>query len=630
MSIGWNFPGNDNGRITGISEAGIETFRGSLYSSLAKEICQNSLDARVNVDKPVTVEYVMSSIATEKIAHFEQLERAIELCRDYWHDNSRTVKFFNKAMQVCSQGRLNVLRISDFNTTGLTGSDKERSSAWQNLVKSSGVSDKTGISGGSYGIGKSAPFACSDLRTLYYATQDIDGIKAYQGVANLVSFRNVQKGTTAKNLTQGIGYYGNTEDNSPVFEPFCLDGFKRQQAGTDIYVLGFISSDSWRSEIIKAVLDGFLISILRRDLIVKVDNTVLNEKTLPKLIEIYKDEIPLAYNYYRVMASEETVCIQENFAGMGNISLYILMQKDFRRKVLMARSNGMKIFDQDRISAAIQFAGVCILEGEEINAFFREMETPQHNKWEPDRHSDRKKAMKIKRELYRFIKKNVEDTCRETVTAEMDAAGAGDFIPDISSMQPANVVESLDGRVDSIEVDKVDDARVIDQYKTVAENGTLFDFGITKSRRRRRKNKLASVTGVKSKTGGIGKNENLDFGYDLENEVIPNDGIDPENTFGLALSKCRIFLFKKEEYLYKLTFIPNRDAENAFVDISISGEEGLEIMRIKKAVDENWNSLIFHGNRIYIDDLHRQKPRVIYFTGDCICSLEVDVYGYKK
>ena len=30
MSICWNFPSNNNGKISGISEAGIETFRGDL------------------------------------------------------------------------------------------------------------------------------------------------------------------------------------------------------------------------------------------------------------------------------------------------------------------------------------------------------------------------------------------------------------------------------------------------------------------------------------------------------------------------------------------------------------------------------------------------------------------------
>ena len=46
MAIGWNFPSNDNGQINGISEAGIETFKGSPFPSLAREICQNSLDAK--------------------------------------------------------------------------------------------------------------------------------------------------------------------------------------------------------------------------------------------------------------------------------------------------------------------------------------------------------------------------------------------------------------------------------------------------------------------------------------------------------------------------------------------------------------------------------------------------------
>lgn len=48
MSIDWNFPGNNFGTLSGIGEAGIETFKGSPCRSLAREICQNSLDARLD------------------------------------------------------------------------------------------------------------------------------------------------------------------------------------------------------------------------------------------------------------------------------------------------------------------------------------------------------------------------------------------------------------------------------------------------------------------------------------------------------------------------------------------------------------------------------------------------------
>ena len=56
-----------------------------------------------------------------------------------------------------------ILRISDFNTSGLLGSKEEINTDWTNLTKSSGASDKKGTAGGSYGIGKYAPFACSDF-----------------------------------------------------------------------------------------------------------------------------------------------------------------------------------------------------------------------------------------------------------------------------------------------------------------------------------------------------------------------------------------------------------------------------------------------------------------------------------
>lgn len=41
----WNFPGNGNGQIRGLADAGIETFTGDEIRSLARETCQNSLDA---------------------------------------------------------------------------------------------------------------------------------------------------------------------------------------------------------------------------------------------------------------------------------------------------------------------------------------------------------------------------------------------------------------------------------------------------------------------------------------------------------------------------------------------------------------------------------------------------------
>ena len=40
----WNFPSNNYGQIFGIADSGVETFKGTPIKSLAREICQNSLD----------------------------------------------------------------------------------------------------------------------------------------------------------------------------------------------------------------------------------------------------------------------------------------------------------------------------------------------------------------------------------------------------------------------------------------------------------------------------------------------------------------------------------------------------------------------------------------------------------
>ena len=72
------------------------------------------------------------------------------------------------------------------------------------LTKSSGASDKSGSHGGSFGIGKFAPYACSSLRTVFYSTSDKDGLCASQGVSRLTSFKNKKN-----EITQGTGGWPN-------------------------------------------------------------------------------------------------------------------------------------------------------------------------------------------------------------------------------------------------------------------------------------------------------------------------------------------------------------------------------------------------------------------------------------
>lgn len=627
MSIGWNFPSNNYGKITGISEAGIETFRGSLFQSLAREICQNSLDARKNIDKPVYIEFMLSEINKDNIDCFDELYKAITLCREFWKDNEKTVNFFDQAIKVCRNDAIRVLRISDFNTTGLPGSKKYKSSPWQNLVKSSGVSDKNGVSGGSYGIGKSAPFACSDLRTVYYSTLDNEGIRAYQGVANLVSFKSEDKFLKKGEVTQGTGYYGEKTTNSAVESILSMDGFVRNECGTDIYVLGFIKSDDWKDEIIKAILDGYLISILKKDIKVKVEDIIINDENLPKLIEHYKEELPLTYNYYQVLSSKETVHITENFENLGNLSLYVLIHKDFRRKVLMSRSNGMKIFDKQNISGTIQFAGVCILEDENLNSYFREMETPQHNDWEPDRHSDRKKAKRMKTALFKFIKDKILEIGKETISDEMDAIGGGEIIPDFNMENASqnSVNEYIANEVKEFTIQKVDKAKIdkgtqfLDNSNT---NSTEESYGVEDENGDFLSDKY--IHGDGTRRGGTKDEKEGEAALDADGNLII------DKTITIRPLKMRLFMNDAKQKSYKLTFLPEKSAKNAYVEILMAGEQSNTKATIKKAIMDD-EELLCKQNRIYIGNIEKNKSYSTIFTlkYDEVCSMGVLVHGYK-
>lgn len=57
LSPKWNFPSNNHSQIIGIADSGVEMFKGTPIKSLAREICQNSLDARLDNAHPARLEF---------------------------------------------------------------------------------------------------------------------------------------------------------------------------------------------------------------------------------------------------------------------------------------------------------------------------------------------------------------------------------------------------------------------------------------------------------------------------------------------------------------------------------------------------------------------------------------------
>lgn len=183
----WSFFKNSVGQECGFHDAGVETFKGNLERYLAREAIQNSLDARDDQKKPVLVKFDLCSVSSKDIPDIKSVATTFRRCAKYWPKDDKAVAFFEQAENLAKAKKVTALRIGDYNTKGVTGSDTDREDSWYSLIRCSGSSSKWAGEGGSFGIGKNAPFAASRMRVVLYSTLTKDKSLAFQGVAKLVS-----------------------------------------------------------------------------------------------------------------------------------------------------------------------------------------------------------------------------------------------------------------------------------------------------------------------------------------------------------------------------------------------------------------------------------------------------------
>lgn len=121
--IGWKFPLNNDGDKDGLNDSGIETFKGVPYESLAREVIQNSLDA-ADPDKgaPVEVHFKLYNMPKNIFPGADEFTQILQACKKEKPDHQGTQKFFDVALSVIASDEMQVIKISDFNTTGLLNS----------------------------------------------------------------------------------------------------------------------------------------------------------------------------------------------------------------------------------------------------------------------------------------------------------------------------------------------------------------------------------------------------------------------------------------------------------------------------------------------------------------------------
>jgi hypothetical protein len=373
--MNWVFPRNDGGRDSGFHDAGVETFKGNLDRYLARELIQNSLDARLDPEKPVRVNFQLLKLDRHQLPGMDYLLATFARCAEFWKDHDKARAFFERATRLAAEPRLTVLKVGDYNTTGVPGSDTDRKRNWYHLIRCAGSSSKGAGEGGSFGIGKNAPFAASSLRTVFYTTVTTHGEYAFQGVSTLVTHK-LPDGATA----QPTGFFGGDHGESIRVPGHIPYEFRRAECGLDILALEYPAATSWQNDLVYSVLENFWPAIDLGDLVVTVGDQTIERSNLPKLLDSFSSQEDFtAHLFYQAYKSPSQV-FDEHLPNLREASLYVSAgDVDLPKRVAMVRKTGMVIYQRGYLRSVLPFCGVFFCRNEEGNRLLREMEPPRHS-----------------------------------------------------------------------------------------------------------------------------------------------------------------------------------------------------------------------------------------------------------
>ncbi|WP_298703373.1 hypothetical protein [uncultured Veillonella sp.] len=522
----WYFPTNNYGMSNGLDTADMEIFKKDPDGSLAREICQNSIDARTNYDGIGSAKVIFKTflVSTSNIPGVELLKEEISKCLAYSRSGARKdIDAFEKMQELLKSDSIKCLRISDFNTMGLRGiKTGKRGTPFFNLTRGASNCNKGAGNGGSKGIGKFASFVVSGLNTVFYSTVVSADEYGYIGVTKLSSrplsmdsyivdeydIENDDKDDGES--TQGNGYFASSEKHTAVFEHLNLDKdfIRNEERGTDVYILGYDDSDDWKTRIIGKVLDSFMGAFLLDGFEVVVEDVTINKDSIENIINdsIFKDLWSEdLYNsirsQYELLKNGLDELEEKEIEGCGTIRLGLLRYDKSNRnlstkKCDFIRYPYMKIKSY-RKQSVLDYSAICVIGNNCLNEFLRSIENPEHTDWQIERLKNDKalykkgnKTIKVIREVVaRYIEEKLIDGFGE----QTDATVANDILPDLSTKSGDGNMVKEKQVVRKIKINNTGE-RVTSRSKQkgsleVMEGGREISQGIKNNNRRNKKKK---------------------------------------------------------------------------------------------------------------------------------------------
>ena len=631
----WQFIKNGNADMNSVESTDTESFQKIPIDSLARELTQNSLDARVG-EKPAIIEFKTFTMRTADIPGIEDLKEEVSACIDFYPETTVYHRMFQKMLDELQNENILCLRISDFNTCGLDGvASNKNMTPFNFLVKGNGFSSKKGAnSGGSKGMGKFSTFLSSSIHTVFYSTLNLNKEKGYMGVVKLGA-REINDDSGM--MTTGKGYYSLGERIAPILEDLNLDkDFKRDEVGTDVYVLGFKKPSNWETQIIAKVLDSFMVAIDSGDLEVKVEGKdTINQNTLQSYVydtKFYKVDKRNIESQYELLHDKFVHKKEVDINGRGIIEFKL---KEYHReereratnKCIMIRHPYMKIKDLP-IGYPVAASAMCIIKENELNQMLKNIENAEHTNWEPKRietltgdplmEKEMKNILsKIKEELDKFVLEALLSVKSDRIDLEF----AGDFLPDMSLEEDnASIQKEIVPDIPTVgEVERINNNSKLGLEEDNNANSLSPDIG---SHTEEGNASIIPEGNNKGSGGDVHEGEN-ETGYDPDGENIIMRKV------RLSSIKPKVLMLNKENGRYLIVYKAPDNVANTELEFYYLDDNNQEYKPIIKTAKINNGQCNIDNNKIVDFSMKKDENIRIEIETDMndIYACEVKIYA---
>jgi len=456
---GWNHPGLDKF----IPKSGVR------ITSVVRESIQNSIDAKPKGSKkPCMVEFeYLKDCDISMIPSFDKYEiycrSSLKYNMERNKNNTQMIQDMKATLDVLDKcvktGKVDVIRIGDYNTVGLEHVNKN-DERFDTILSAEGSSVYQGeAGGGTFGFGKYASFTLSQLRTVIYSTHNIQDEYGFAAKVIMGSFPISGGDKHNSNINKFVNEKNKAIDTTQDIKKYVAI---RKEKGTDIYIIAprkdsSFNSKNFISTVIKEVSENYFLSIYDKELICKVKNgnneKIVDHKSiqyilkdnyikyskksddktyhsdLAKVIQGHKPSSMFFLDAYTSGKTKEVSCKQ-----FKKIKLYVLIDpKDHNDQIIDAqhamwmRKLKMKVKLDSKIRRKDKpYVALILVTDKDGNKFMASMENGAHDDLTPLRLSGEnqdkaKKSMsKVYDELDSFLEELRDESGESSLISETD------------------------------------------------------------------------------------------------------------------------------------------------------------------------------------------------------------------